>query len=749
MKDIFLSILEMSLWASVTAVIVIIARLCLKKVPKVFSLALWAAVLFRLVIPFGVPIQVGWLPVSSESVTEDTELSKYSEDVVTIVGNVYEDENGAVIVDAPYYIPSEQREIYDLSEIDNIDDYSKSEGIDKEAAVKTCSVIWIIGTVVLFGYMLYSYMKLKRKMQTAFLVSGNIYESQNVKNAFVLGFIHPRIYISDILSAEEKRCIILHEKMHIKHWDHIIKLIAFMALCLHWFNPVIWLSYVLMCRDMEQACDEAVIRSLCGDADSTYEIKRSYAETIMAQSSKKEKLVPVAFARTGIKERITNIMKYRNPKLWTVVISCVVCVMIVFACACSPVPKNNSGTATVNSDEWEYEIGYSSNTEPYVYVTIMDYLGQDTEITVPSELDGYPVRYIGKYVFAESDIVSVKLPDTVFYLSEGVFYNCKKLKAIEFSDTLDTVGTSAFAGCTSLEYADIPDSVNDIYSKAFEGCTALREITIPQSCTYLHNNVFANCTALETVRLHSGVVSFGDYVFLNCTSLISINIPENIHHLSENAFEGCVSLDSSLVPHTSVFTLDDVKLSYNKVITMEVPEGTTEISDNYSGYIKLEKVILPDGLKIIGREAFNGCSLLASINLPESLTYIAPSVFGSCPITEITVPGGVKVIETTTFLGCRQLKQVTLCEGIEVVFDGAFRDCTALSNISLPNSLTYIGEEAFRECTSLKEITIPANVTYIADDAFRGCGESLTIICKENSYVHEWAEERSYNVSFF
>lgn len=179
------------------------------------------------------------------------------------------------------------------------------------------SYLWIIGIAALLIYSVESILLLNRRLSGAVLSEGNIYEAENLKTPFVLGFIRPKIYIPLGLSAEEKNHIILHEQTHIKRFDHVVKFVAFLILCVHWFNPLVWAAFMLMNADMEMSCDECVVKEMGS------EIKKGYSASLLSLAMEKRLIngSPLAFGEGNIKGRIENVLNFKKPAGWIIVVS--------------------------------------------------------------------------------------------------------------------------------------------------------------------------------------------------------------------------------------------------------------------------------------------------------------------------------------------------------------------------------------------------------------------------------------------
>ncbi|PNT90934.1 M56 family metallopeptidase [Clostridium thermosuccinogenes] len=319
LKSVFLSVLNMSVTASLVAVAVIIARLPLKKSPKVFSYALWSAVLFRLVCPFSFSSRLsllGFMPSSQAGsaparyIPEDTGMIK-----LPLVDIAFKRINAAFSSS----IPPAAAPLAKLNPMDIL--------------IFLGALIWLTGMAVMLVYAAIAYLRLKRRISTATLVSENIYESDLIRSPFVCGFVKPKIYLPLSLTGEEREYILLHEKTHIQRLDYIVKLVAFLVLALHWFNPIMWLCFSLMTRDMEMSCDERVIQKTSGLKVT------SYSRSLLALASQKKMPAPgpLAFGESNVKARIKNLLDYKKPAFWLIIASIAIVAVLTVMLVSNPV----------------------------------------------------------------------------------------------------------------------------------------------------------------------------------------------------------------------------------------------------------------------------------------------------------------------------------------------------------------------------------------------------------------------------
>ncbi|NLX64816.1 MAG: hypothetical protein GX022_08610 [Clostridiaceae bacterium] len=347
MSQLFLAVLNMSLTANYVILFVILIRLLLKKVPKSISYALWVVVAFRLVVPFSLESMFSLMPRNKNVVLIPNDMIYQQSPQIN---------NGVEAVDSfvntPLPAPTVMTVINPL-----------------QIFVETGTYIWVLGILMLLVYSFISVLILKRQLQGAQFIERNIFEAKNLRTPFVLGLINPRIYLPVGLSKEEQNYILLHEQTHIQRKDHIIKIIAFLILSVHWYNPLVWIAFILMSMDMEMSCDEKVLKSMNED------VKKSYANTLLSLAAGKYILSgsPLAFGEGNIKMRIKNVLNYKKPKFWILLFSIIIAAVIGIGLAMNP-KSEESSMVSFNGSSYRvkeiiyqdpmYSFGYTLDTAP-------------------------------------------------------------------------------------------------------------------------------------------------------------------------------------------------------------------------------------------------------------------------------------------------------------------------------------------------------------------------------------------------
>lgn len=314
-------LLNMSLTASVVIVFVFLLRLLLKRAPKVISYALWSMVLFRLLCPISIEsafslfglldtpvITSGTMTSSIEYIPADIAHTEYPSVVLPVPGI------GEAISDT---LPQGEEQL-------------AADPLEAPMAIAT--YVWMAGILAMGIYAAVSYVRLRRKLVTASPLRDNIYLADEIISPFVLGLFCPKIYLPSSIREEEQTYIILHEQHHIRRLDHIAKALAFVALCIHWFNPLVWVSFILAGKDMEMSCDEAVVKKM-GDG-----ILADYTASLLSLATGKHIIagVPLAFGEGDTKGRIRNLAKWKKPAFWVVLVAVIVCIVLAVCLLTNP-----------------------------------------------------------------------------------------------------------------------------------------------------------------------------------------------------------------------------------------------------------------------------------------------------------------------------------------------------------------------------------------------------------------------------
>ena len=342
-------LLNMSLTASVAIVLVILLRLLLKKAPKVISYALWGVVLFRLLCPVSVGSSFSLYNLFDTPTEESGTITSVIEYVPS---NIVHTEYPSVALPVP-----------GISDAIN---EALPQGREQlvadplEAPMSIATYVWMIGVLSMGIYSIVSYVRLRSKLSVVVPLRDNIFIADDIKSPFVVGLFRPKIYLPCNLGDKEQEYIILHEQHHIKRLDHVMKALAFFALAIHWFNPLVWVAFVLASKDMEMSCDEAVIRKIGGD------VRADYSASLLTLATGRRIIAgtPLAFGEGDTKGRINNLSKWKKPAVWVVLIAVVACAVLAVTVLTNPITMgdhfvltNTDSPANTNKLSYDIQLG--------------------------------------------------------------------------------------------------------------------------------------------------------------------------------------------------------------------------------------------------------------------------------------------------------------------------------------------------------------------------------------------------------
>ena len=318
MSEAFLKIVNMSVSASWLVLAVLLLRLVLKKAPKWVSVLLWGMVAVRLICPISIESALSLIP-SAEPVPVQviTELQ-----VVVQPGTTQTDTPVSDRTDTPVRDETGNQSAAAVTE-------PEEQGVPM---VTVLAAGWAIGVTGMLVYTAVSYFLLRRRVATAIRLRDNIYRSEHVDSPFVLGILGPKIYLPFKMDSRDLAHVIAHEEAHIRRKDHWWKPLGFVLLAIHWFNPLLWVGYILLCRDIELACDEKVIKEMDN------ETKATYSEALVACSVNRRVIAacPLAFGEVGVKERVKTVMNYKKPAFWIVIAAVALCIVVAVCFLTNP-----------------------------------------------------------------------------------------------------------------------------------------------------------------------------------------------------------------------------------------------------------------------------------------------------------------------------------------------------------------------------------------------------------------------------
>ena len=440
-EQLFIRILNMSLTGSIVILAVMVMRILLRKMPRIFSYCLWLVVLFRLLCPVSFtavfsPLTALQTPPTQqgrmEYIPEDIAQFGWSSEPFTTAGTnnmtvtPLQSGNGTVV---------------------------KSETLSTaQLVIMAGTGIWLLGIGIMAIYSIVTLVRLNLKLKNAAWERDNIYITERVSTPFVIGLIRPRIYLPDSLGREEKRYILMHEQIHIKRKDHIVKIISFLTLCIHWFNPLVWAAFFLSGKDMEMSCDEAVIRKIGSG------VKKKYSSSLLSMATGKRIVngIPLAFGEGDTGSRIKNVLRYKKPTAIVVFLTAIVC--IVAAVLLLANPDRNTQEAINDSYRSIYYgvvsevVGDSLSGETAYKLLIIPGIG---EIEIPAADSIYTYFERDEQELLTGDLAAVTFP-------EGEEVAILEVWPGRFSQSAESIGV-IWSGFT-LQPAN-----NDSYRLTFPG----------------------------------------------------------------------------------------------------------------------------------------------------------------------------------------------------------------------------------------------------------------------------------------
>ena len=403
LQQIFLTIFDMSIAAGYCVLFVIIIRFFLRKLPKSYSYALWAIVLLRLLLPVMPESDWSLLPAVGLPFVEK-DMSNFNDNSVNIQD----------MPDLPFTNGSEilsttaSSEYIAGSEVLEETDKSKMQSL---ALMKMLPGKWFLVALILMVRVLASNIFLKKRLKGAEKIGRDIFRKEGLPTAFVTGFIRPRIYLPDNIQKEHYRYVLVHERVHIRRGDVLVKHITYFLTCIHWFNPLIWLAFYLMCRDMEMSCDEQVLRTL------GLEEKKAYSMAILSIASGRSLQLgmPIAFSESGARSRIKNVLNYRMPTMWIAGATGLMILVVAAGLLCNPsediitiTTEQEKNVPVETSISTEFDENWHTLLKEEIYAEdiaswINDVLLEHRHIGWFKEYNGEKLQRISDIIFYKAD----------------------------------------------------------------------------------------------------------------------------------------------------------------------------------------------------------------------------------------------------------------------------------------------------------------------------------------------------------
>ena len=379
MEAVFLKILNMSITAGWAALAVMAVRLLFRKAPRGLLCCLWAVVALRLVLPFSLESVISMIP-STETLPQEFLFA------------------AAPQIDSGF--PALNTVVNPIVSQSLMPEPTTSANPTQILSF-VFALLWIFGMAVMALYALVSYWRIRRRVRASIELEDWVLLCDDIDTPFILGLVKPKIYIPGTMDDESIGHVLSHERAHIRRFDHLWKPLGFALLAVHWFNPILWVAYILLCRDIELACDERVIR----DLDT--EEKKAYSHALLRCSVRRPIIAacPLAFGEVGVKQRIQSVLGYKKPTLWVVVIAILVCAILAACFLTDPIP-----TSVYNILEGR---GY----------TVLANCPQTVELSVPSGRFTEEAFTSEGQHFKEKEIIVYETDTTTIWLSDVMLSN--------------------------------------------------------------------------------------------------------------------------------------------------------------------------------------------------------------------------------------------------------------------------------------------------------------------------------------
>ena len=310
MSEVFLKVVNMSISAGWLVLTVLALRLILKKAPKWVNVLLWGIVAIRVICPFSIESALSLIP-STETISPEI-MMDWTPEISTGIEPLDQVVNPVI---STSFAPQGMASANPL-----------------QILIPVAANLWLLGVLILLAYTAISYLTLRYKLRTAVILRDNVFQCETVSSPFVLGILKPRIFLPYAMDGKNLSHVVAHEKAHIRRKDHWWKPLGFLLLTVYWFNPLMWVAYVLLCRDIELACDEKVIAELGNEQRADY----THALVACAVNRRMIAACPLAFGEIGVKDRVKSILNYRKPTFWIIVTAVVVCIVVAVCFLTNP-----------------------------------------------------------------------------------------------------------------------------------------------------------------------------------------------------------------------------------------------------------------------------------------------------------------------------------------------------------------------------------------------------------------------------
>lgn len=594
MKNLFMTYLNAGICGSVIILVGLLLRPIFCKVPRRILCILWLLAAIRLLLPFNIESQFSLQP-----------RYEFLEDL--ILEQQYQPEftppDGLPYPEVPDMDLESELPPQDIPVIpENPDPVPETMPLSLDR-VHLLSVAWVTVMSGILMYCVISYIVLKRQIQTAIQCEDGVMESEHISGAFLLGYLKPRIYLPMGLNEQDRAFILAHERIHIQRLDHWWKLLGVLCVAIHWYNPLVWIGYALLCRDIEITCDERVIHSM------DQRERKAYSQALLNSEKRRFGILecPVAFGEVDLKQRIRNVLAYHPYGYWLTAVAVALVVFVAFSFLTSP--------ATKPEQDPILEIPATHPTDPTV-----------TQPTVTAPVTTNPI--VTEPPVTEPPVTQppateppvTKPPATqpsVTVIAWGNDLKARRTFQLTSDGTLTIYGTAEYSSYDT-----------DLWKKHADVIT---KVIMKEGCTHIAEGAFRDLDNLTEVYLCESLEKIGHMAFYDCDSLQYIRIPANVTTIESMAFARCLALTKvEFAPDSKLTTIGRSAFGSTAITRFVAPPNLKTIGNGaFRNCWRLETVILEGSIEEVEADAFNRCTRLKHVVLGETLTS-ANHIFEEC-----------------------------------------------------------------------------------------------------------------------
>lgn len=652
---------------------------------------------------------------------------------------------------------------------------TKANGGDKgfwKNVISVISVVWITGVILMLVYIIISYTRVRHTVREAIPLKDGVWICDNAPTSFILGIIKPGIYLPASVSAEDVIYVLAHEEAHIKRGDYLWKPIGFLLLAVYWFNPLMWLAYILFSRDIEYATDEKALGSL------GIECKKPYSMALINCSTQKRLVTacPLAFGGMDMTRRIKSVLNYKKPAIWVIIVAAVACLAILLGFMTNPNTKDpNDIISSETESNYVADITESQSDESSNTTELTD-LENDKALTdaiigtwygIEKEDEGtyYTLSSGGNGEVSAGSIVLgfnwvINDGNLTFMYHVGGEYTVTEVRCENgIFSFIDKAGKHRFSQTEPEEKENISWSLSEDGTltisgkgklwKHWDGREAeIKKVIIGEGITSISVSAFRDNINLESVILPDSLVAIDSNAFLGCTALYSIELPDKLCQLDSGAFYDTGIYNTESNWENGGLYVDGCLVSAKATEGFSIAEGTVLIAKlAVKGHI--EHLVLPDSVKRVCSLAFDS---VGSVHIPANMEYIGNGSFNN--VHTFTVDKGNPYFSAVDGHLCDKEGKllytyahngemsVVIPEGIKYIAERALDTVYFDISLYLPTSLEIFNTAAF-EYSHICDVEVAEdNAHYISSNGVLYTKDGKTLV------YYPYAKSRdSYNVN--